>query len=105
MIDLEKLTWLSPTVEWIGYIGRALSSQQSPDYALPPYILQSLLLLVAPALFAASIYMALGRIIRLTDGEAHSLVRTKWLTKIFVAGDIFSFLVQSSGNPYPIPTP
>ncbi|KAI9783330.1 MAG: hypothetical protein M1835_003825 [Candelina submexicana] len=83
--------------EWIGYIGRAVSSQQSPDYALAPYIVQSILLLVAPALFAASIYMELGRIIRLTDGEVHSLVRTKWLTTIFVSGDVFSFLMQSSG--------
>ncbi|KAI9704146.1 MAG: hypothetical protein M1836_007007 [Candelina mexicana] len=83
--------------EWIGYIGRAVSSQQSPDYALAPYVVQSILLLVAPALFAASIYMELGRIIRLTDGEVHSLVRTKWLTTIFVSGDVFSFLMQSSG--------
>lgn len=60
--------------------------------------MQSLLLLVAPALFAASIYIILGRIILLTDGEKHSLIRQKWLTKIFVAGDVLSFLVQSGGG-------
>lgn len=60
--------------------------------------MQSLLLLVAPALFAASIYIILGRIILLTDGEAHSLIRQKWLTKIFVAGDVLSFLMQSGGG-------
>ena len=60
--------------------------------------MQSLLLLVAPALFAASIYMVLGRIILLTDGEKNSLIRQKWLTKIFVAGDVLSFLVQSGGE-------
>jgi hypothetical protein len=59
--------------------------------------MQSLLLLLAPALFAASIYMVLGRIIRLTDGEAYSLIRVSRLTKIFVAGDVLSFLVQSTG--------
>jgi hypothetical protein len=57
--------------------------------------MQSLLLLVAPALFAASIYIILGRIILLTDGEKHSLIRQKWLTKVFVAGDVLSFLMQS----------
>jgi hypothetical protein len=60
--------------------------------------MQSILLLVAPALFAASIYIILGRIILLTDGERHSLIRQKWLTKIFVAGDVLSFLVQSGGG-------
>lgn len=63
-----------------------------------PYIMQTLLCLVAPALFAASIYMTLGRIIRLVDGEHHSLIRLKWLTKIFVAGDIISFITQGAGT-------
>lgn len=66
--------------------------------ALGPYIMQSLLLLIAPALFAASIYIVLGRIILLLDGEQHSLIRQKWLTKIFVTGDVISFLVQSGGG-------
>lgn len=60
--------------------------------------MQSLLILLAPAFFAASIYMILGRIIVLTDGESHSVIRARWLTKIFVAGDVLSFLAQSSGG-------
>jgi hypothetical protein len=60
--------------------------------------MQSLLLLVAPALFAASIYIILGRIILLVDGEKHSLIRQKWLTKIFVTGDIISFITQMGGG-------
>jgi hypothetical protein len=63
--------------------------------------MQSLLLLLAPALFAASIYMILGRIIRLTDGEPCSIIRARWLTKVFVAGDVFSFFVQSAGIIFP----
>ncbi|KAH0158140.1 RTA1 protein, partial [Aureobasidium melanogenum] len=82
-------------LECIGYVGRALS--HSDKEALGPYIMQSLLILVAPALYAASIYMVLGRIIRLLDAEEYSIIRTKWLTKVFVIGDVFSFLVQSSG--------
>jgi hypothetical protein len=48
-------------VEIVGYIGRA-----KPD-TLGAYIIQSIFLLVAPALFAASIYMELGRIVALVD--------------------------------------
>lgn len=84
-------------VEFIGYTGRAVSSQQTPDWTLGPFIINVILVLVAPALFAASIYMLLGRIILLTGGERYSIVRRRWLTKVFVAGDILSFLMQSSG--------
>lgn len=60
--------------------------------------MQSILLLVAPALFAASIYIILGRIILLVDGERFSLIRQKWLTAAFVTGDVLSFLIQSGGG-------
>ena len=56
------------TVEYIGYIGRAISSEQTPHWTLGPFIVQVVLLLVAPAFFAATIYMELGRIILLVDG-------------------------------------
>lgn len=42
--------------------------------------------------------MVLGRLILLVDGEHLSLIRRKWLTKIFVCGDVVSFLVQVSGK-------
>ncbi|CAI7654469.1 unnamed protein product [Penicillium pancosmium] len=83
--------------ETVGYIGRAMSANQSPNWTTGPYIIQSTLLLIAPALFAASIYMELGRVILLVRGERFSIVRVNWLTKIFVAGDVLSFLMQASG--------
>ncbi|KAL1617087.1 hypothetical protein SLS56_011160 [Neofusicoccum ribis] len=64
-------------------------------WTVGPYIQQTLLLLVAPALFAASIYMGLGRI---TDGVTQSLIQLKWLTKIFVCGDVVSFVLQGAGG-------
>jgi len=82
--------------EFVGYIGRALAHYH--ENSLNIYILQILLLLVAPALFAASIYMVLGRLILFTQAEAMSPIRARWLTKIFVCGDVFSFLVQSGGG-------
>ncbi|TXC12124.1 hypothetical protein FocTR4_00006928 [Fusarium oxysporum f. sp. cubense] len=85
--------------EVIGYIGRVLNTNEEPGcWTMGPYIMQSVLILIAPALFAASIYMILGRIILLTEGEHHSLIRRKWLTKIFVFGDVASFMLQSSGG-------
>jgi hypothetical protein len=59
-----------------------------------PFAVQNMMILLAPVLFAASIYMTLGRVIRHVDGEKHSMVRLKWLTKLFVTGDIFCLVVQ-----------
>ncbi|CAI7567830.1 unnamed protein product [Penicillium pancosmium] len=57
-----------------------------------------MLLLLAPALFAASIYMLLGRIILVLHAESHALLRRRWLTKIFVTGDLLSFVMQGAGG-------
>lgn len=76
---------------------RGVSADQRPDYEKSPYIVQTILILLAPALYAASIYMILGRIIRLLDASSYSLVPPKWLTKVFVAGDVVSFLMQGAG--------
>ncbi|USP76459.1 hypothetical protein yc1106_03733 [Curvularia clavata] len=101
---LRTRTWiLIPFVlggifEIIGYIGRAISAQETPNWSVAVYSVATITLLVAPALFAASIYMMLGRIILVTDGEEHSLIPKKWLTKIFVIGDVISFMMQGAGG-------
>jgi hypothetical protein len=41
--------------------------------------------------------MMLGRIVRLLDAEVHSIIRSTWVTKIFVLGDILSFVIQGIG--------
>jgi hypothetical protein len=89
---------IASQVEVVGYTGRAASAHGAPNFTLGPYITQSLLLLLGPSFFAASIYMILGRIIRLTSGERHSPIRPTRLTKIFVLGDVLSFFVQSGGE-------
>ncbi|KAL6907375.1 RTA1 protein [Trichoderma evansii] len=86
--------------EVIGYAARCKSGQESPNWTLGPYIIQSILLLVAPSLFAATIYMELGRIVTLIDGEGHILISKRWITKIFVGGDVLSFVIQGSGGGY-----
>ncbi|KAJ5958266.1 RTA-like protein [Penicillium vulpinum] len=83
-------------VEVIGYIGRA-AAHTSTDSVIV-YAIQNVFLLLGPTLFAASIYMTLGRITRSVHAEKHSLVRIDWLTKIFVMGDVVSFLVQGGAS-------
>lgn len=90
---------LGALFECVGYLGRVWSATQTPDWTLQPYIVQSLLILVAPALLAASVYMVLGRLVVLIEGgEKACPVPTRWLTKIFVAGDVLSFLIQGAGK-------
>ena len=56
-----------------------------------------MLILIAPILFAASIYMVLGRLILRTDSEALSIIRPRWVTGVFVTGDVLCFFIQSGG--------
>ncbi|GFF94852.1 hypothetical protein IFM53868_07726 [Aspergillus udagawae] len=73
--------------EIVGYINRAINAREYAGcWTLSPYVVQTILLLVAPALMAASIYMILGRIVLLTDGEVHAIIKRRWLTKTFVLG-------------------
>jgi hypothetical protein len=64
---------------------------------LIPYILQSVFLLLAPILFAASLYMTLSRVIIAVSGAQYSLVSPRWLARIFVTADVISFMIQGGG--------
>ncbi|KAH7389754.1 RTA1 like protein-domain-containing protein [Pyrenochaeta sp. MPI-SDFR-AT-0127] len=81
--------------EAIGYAGRAAA--HSDTESKTPYIIQSTLILLAPILFAASIYMILSRLIKRTDSASFAIVRVTWTTKIFVGGDILCFFIQGGG--------
>lgn len=81
-----------------GYIGRIMSSNETPNWEMGPYILQTIMILVAAALYAASIYMVLKRIVVATNGERHSIIPVKWLTKLFVISDVISIFMQLAGG-------
>ena len=85
-------------MEAIGYVGRIVAAQETPNWTRGPFILQAVLLLVAPALFAATIYMLLARIVILVNGEPYVMIPVSWLTTVFVTGDVLSFLLQASGK-------
>ncbi|KAK6844018.1 Rtm1p [Apiospora arundinis] len=82
--------------EVIGYSGRVWSHFELNS--VMGYTLQQLFILLAPALFAASIYMILGRLIRTLGAEEHSIIPLRFLTKIFVLGDVISFIAQGGGG-------
>lgn len=82
--------------EAVGYVARAISA--SNKQALIPFVIQSVLLLVAPALYAGSIYMLFGRLLRAMECQKLMLVSSRFGSAIFVTGDVFSFLLQSSGG-------
>lgn len=88
----------NPAVEFIGYIGRAISSQQGHSWTVGPYFMQSLLILLAPAFFAASVYMSLARITRSIDAEDRCPISPSWLTRTFVTGDVLSLFVVAGGK-------
>ncbi|KAH7322026.1 RTA1 like protein-domain-containing protein [Rhexocercosporidium sp. MPI-PUGE-AT-0058] len=82
--------------EWTGYIVRILAHFHIHSMVI--YVAQTLLLFLPPSLFAASDYMVLGCLILYTKGESVAPIRANWLTKIFVTGDVFTFIVQAVGN-------
>ncbi|KAL4963992.1 RTA1 domain-containing protein [Aspergillus stella-maris] len=80
----------------IGY-GTRLAAHNNTE-KVPIYAIQTLLILLAPPLYAASIYMVLGRLIVFLQAQKLSLIRVAWVTKIFVAGDVVAFLMQAAGG-------
>jgi hypothetical protein len=82
-------------LEAIGYFARAISNDTK---AMMPYVIQSVMLLVAPAFIVATIYMCLGETIKILKAENYSVIPVKYLAKIFVAGDVLSLIIQSSGG-------
>ncbi|KAL4886101.1 RTA1 like protein-domain-containing protein [Aspergillus karnatakaensis] len=83
-------------LEVAGYATRAYCTDRTAE--LIPFIVQNILILLAPVLLAASIYMFLARLIISVGADRYSLIRVTRLTKVFVAGDIISFLVQGTGG-------
>ncbi|CDO96626.1 unnamed protein product [Kluyveromyces dobzhanskii CBS 2104] len=83
------------TAEVVGYALRYISAKDTDK--MMPYILQSVLLLVAPAFYAATIYMIFGQLLHYLECPDISIVPARWSTTIFVAGDVVSFFVQAGG--------
>jgi hypothetical protein len=80
----------------LGYVARFLSAKSPDNVGL--YAIQSLLIILPPSLYAATMYMIFGRLVVFVNNPSASLIRPTRVTKIFVTGDVLSFLLQSSGG-------
>lgn len=83
-------------VEAAGYIGRCVSAKNKEQ--MGAYVEQSVLLLIAPTLYAASIYMLFGRMAHLLYAEKIMIMPARWNTTIFVLGDVASLFLQAAGG-------
>ncbi|KAF2627383.1 RTA1 like protein [Macroventuria anomochaeta] len=81
--------------EIAGFAARIGSHYDNTAWA--PFIVQGTLLLVGPLFFAATVYMMLGRAIRLADASSASRISPRWCTRIFVAADVSTLTVQGLG--------
>ena len=79
-----------------GYGVRYLSAK-SPNTTML-YAGQSLLILLPPSLYAATIYMIYGRLVLFVNAPSASIIRPTRVTKIFVLGDVLSFFIQAGGG-------
>ncbi|CCH41200.1 putative membrane protein [Wickerhamomyces ciferrii] len=83
--------------EFVAHIARAASHNNIESRNL--YIIQTLLMLIAPPLFSATLYMTFGRLVTyVLKNEKYLLLYPKYITKICVAGDVFSLLLQAGGG-------
>ncbi|KAK9847348.1 hypothetical protein MYU51_019559 [Penicillium brevicompactum] len=98
----KKKTWFYSCLvigAWMmtaGYIFRIFSSKRPNEMML--YIMQSLFIILPPSLYAATVYMVYGRIILFVRFPQASVISPYKVTKIFVFGDLFAFLLQASGG-------
>ncbi|CUS24673.1 LAQU0S18e01618g1_1 [Lachancea quebecensis] len=83
-------------LETAGYIAR-IKSANSPEKMMP-FIIQSVYILIAPSLTAASIYMVFGAMLILLECTSLSIVPAKHNTTFFVCGDVLSLLLQAGGG-------
>lgn len=79
-----------------GYIARAVSAKNV--YLLSPFAIQTVFLLGAPALYAASIYMLFARMAHLMFVENLMLLPPKYNTLLFILGDQASLALQAVGG-------
>lgn len=90
---------IGAAIEVGAYAIRAGSVKKPDNIAL--YATSATLIVIAPVLVCASLYILIGRLIRST-GKLPLLLFGKvspaWIPRIFVASDILSFLTQASGS-------
>jgi hypothetical protein len=88
-------------VELVGYVARAVSIKSLDSKTI--FIIQTVFLLVAPAVYAAACYQAFGRIVLWVvppqfQTAKHLWLPSRYITPLFVGCDVFAFFVQVIGG-------
>jgi hypothetical protein len=78
-----------------GYVGRVV--MHNNPYNSLGFQIQIVLLIFAPAFFAAGIYLVLKHIV-INMGEEWSRLKPNFYTYIFIASDVTSLVLQSAGG-------
>ncbi|KAF2802692.1 sphingoid long-chain base transporter RSB1 [Mytilinidion resinicola] len=81
--------------ECVGYIGRIIMNNN--PYSQAGFNMQIVCLIIAPAFITAGIYLTLKHLV-LSFGEEHSWIKGVWYTRIFIACDILSLVLQGAGG-------
>jgi hypothetical protein len=82
-------------VQVLGFLVRVLCRWHSDSIAA--YAVQACLIVVAPVLYSASIYMVLGRLVSSIHGDDLSLIHPSKMSKIFIWADFVTLNVQANG--------
>jgi hypothetical protein len=81
--------------EAVGYGGRLMLYNDPFDDN--GFTIQICCLIISPAFISAGIYLTLKHIV-INFGEGWSRLKPVWYTRIFIAGDIFSLVLQGAGG-------
>ncbi|KAF4817594.1 Protein RTM1 [Colletotrichum siamense] len=85
--------------EGFGYYGR-IQAHKTPNVA-GPFILQNILILGCAPLIAATVYMTLGRYIRVFQLRDRIVIPPRLMTFVFVTVDLRCFVTQVFGSAAP----
>jgi hypothetical protein len=81
--------------EAVGYGGRIMLYNNPFDEN--GFTIQICCLIISPAFVSAGIYLTLKHIV-INFGEKWSRLKPVWYTRVFIAGDIFSLVLQGAGG-------
>lgn len=82
-------------METFGYYGRVWASSDPHNFGA--WALQAFLIICAPPMISATVYMSLGRLIRALDARDNALMSPRATTPLFVLGDLVAFISQLAG--------
>ncbi|ORY70373.1 RTA1 like protein-domain-containing protein [Pseudomassariella vexata] len=86
-------------LEGVGYICRLMSHNESPNFTLVPYAIQSVLLLMAPTLISATIYLHAERVFVAVQADKPILPwKLRTYKRVFLLFDAFSLIIQTAGS-------